>query len=108
VQLGVELKATWTRSGGVDQGFAVAVDATTHALAATAPKIPVGVVASIGRAISNTPGVYNPVTVGSTTVTAGMTTAGKFLIQGAESLLTGKVLLDAGVYLGALVVCNKQ
>jgi hypothetical protein len=57
--------------------------------------------------ISNTPGVYNPVTVGITTRTVGMTTAGRFLIGAAEDGLTGKVLLDAGVYVGALVVCSQ-
>ena len=63
---------------------------------------------SIGKAISNTAGVYNPVTVGTTTVTVGMTTGGKVLLGVAEGLLTGKVLLDAGVYAGALVVCSIQ
>ena len=47
-------------------------------------------------------------TVGTTTVTVGMTTAGKVLLGAAEGLLAGKVLLDAGVYIGALVVCSIQ
>jgi RHS repeat-associated protein len=95
-----------TGQGGVDQGYAVAVDATVHGLSNLAPQIGVATAVTIGRAVSNTPGVYNPITVGTTTVTAGMTTVGKLLFQGAEGVLTGKVLLDAGVYLGALYVCS--
>lgn len=96
-----------TGGGGLDQGAALAADATAHAVPSIATQVAVGTVTSIGTAISHTPGVYNPVTVGTTTVTAGMTTAGKFLIGAAEGLLTGKVLLDAGVYVGALVVCSQ-
>jgi RHS repeat-associated protein len=95
-----------TGQGGVDQGYAVAVDATVHGLSNLAPQIAVGTAVTIGRAVSNTPGVYNPITVGTTTVTAGMTTAGKLLFQGAEGILTGKVLFDTGVYLGGLYVCS--
>lgn len=95
-----------TGQGGVDQGYAVAVDTTVHGLSNLAPQIAVGTAVTIGRAVSHTPGVYNPTTVGTTTVTAGMTTAGKLLFQGVEGILTGKVLLDAGVYLGALYVCS--
>ncbi len=94
-------------SGGLDQGAALAADATAHAAPAIATQVAVGTVTSIGKAISNTPGVYNPVTVGITTRTVGMTTAGKVLLGAAEGLLTGKVLLDAGVYVGALVVCSQ-
>jgi len=47
------------------------------------------------------------VTVGITTRTVGMTTAGRMLLGAAEGLLTGKILLDAGVYVGALVVCSQ-
>ena len=46
-------------------------------------------------------------TVGITTRTVGMTSAGRVLLGAAEGLLTGKVLLDAGVYVGALVVCSE-
>jgi len=96
-----------TGSGGFDQGAALAADATAHAVPSIATQVAVGTVTSIGKAISHTPGVYNPVTVGTTTVTVGMTTAGKVLLGAAEGLLTGKVLLDAGVYIGALVVCSQ-
>jgi hypothetical protein len=63
---------------------------------------------SIGRAISHTAGVYNPVTMGIHTITAGATTLGKGLLSAAEGILMGKVLLDAGVYVGALVVCSGE
>ena len=65
-----------TGSGGLDQGAALAPDAMSHAAPAIATQVAVGTVTSIGKAISNTPGVYNPVTVGITTRTVGMTTAG--------------------------------
>src|SRR5579883_440713 len=96
-----------TGSGGLDQGAGVAADLTAHAAPAIASQVAVGTMTSIGTAISRTAGVYNPVTVGTTTITAGMTTAGRFLIGAAEGVLTGKVLLDAGVYVGALVVCSQ-
>jgi hypothetical protein len=96
-----------TGSGGLDQGAGVAADLTAHAAPAIASQVAVGTMTSIGTAISHTAGVYNPVTVGTTTITAGMTTAGRFLIGAAEGVLTGKVLLDAGVYVGALVVCSQ-
>ena len=96
-----------TGGGGLDQGAALAADATAHAAPAIATQVAVGTVTSIGKAISNTPGVYNPVTVGITTRTVGMTTAGRLLTGAAEGVLTGKVLLDAGVYVGALVLCSQ-
>jgi hypothetical protein len=73
-----------------------------------ATQVAVGTVTSIGKAISKMPGVYNPVTIGTTTRTLGMTSAGKFGIGFVEGVLTGKVLLDTGVYIGALVVCSVQ
>jgi hypothetical protein len=97
-----------TGSGGLDQGAAFAADATAHAAPEIARQVAVRTATSIGKAISNSTGVYNPVTVGSTTVTLGMTTAGKLILGAAEGLLTGKLLLDAGVYVGALVVCSVQ
>ena len=97
-----------TGGGGLDQGAAIAADLTAHAAPAIASQVAVGTMTSIGTAISHTSGVYNPVTVGTTTITAGMTTAGRFLISAADALLKGKVLLDAGVYLGALVVCSEE
>ncbi len=51
---------------------------------------------------------HPPVTVGTTTIAAGMTTAGNLLLCTMVGVLTGKVFLDAGVYFGALVVCAKQ
>ncbi len=97
-----------TGGGGFDQGAALAADATAHAAPAMATQVAVGTVTSIGKAISKMPGVYNPVTIGTTTRTLGMTSAGKFGIGFVEGVLTGKVLLDTGVYIGALVVCSVQ
>jgi hypothetical protein len=37
-----------------------------------------------------------------------MTTPGRVLIGAAEGVLTGKELLDAGVYVGALVTCSVE
>jgi hypothetical protein len=96
-----------TGGAGLDQGAALAADAAAHALPAVAAGTAVRTAASIGTPVSLTAGVYNPVTVGTTTVTLGMTTAGKILLGAAEGVLTGKVLLDAGVYIGALVVCSQ-
>ncbi len=47
-------------------------------------------------------------TVGTITVIVGVTTVGKFGIGLVEGALEFKVLLDAGVYVGALVVCGVQ
>jgi hypothetical protein len=65
-----------------------------HAAPAIASQVAVGTMTSIGTAISHTASVYNPVTVGTTTITAGMTTAGRFLIGAAEG--------------GALAVANGE
>jgi RHS repeat-associated protein len=97
-----------TGSGGFDQGAALAADAAAHALPSIGAQVAVGTMTSIGTAISHTAGVYNPVTVGTHTITAGATTVGRGLLGAAEGILTGKVLLDAGVYVGALVVCSIQ
>src|SRR5258708_3894118 len=96
-----------TGSGGFDQGAALAADATAHAVPSIATQVAVGTVTSIGKAISHTPVVYNPVTVSTTTVTVAMTTVSKVILGAAEGLRTANVLLDAGVYIGALVVCSQ-
>ena len=75
---------------------------------AIAGNIAVGSVSSVGVPISSVAGVYNPVTLGTTTVTVGSTTAGAAAITAAEYLLAAKLLLDAGVYVGALAVCSVQ
>ncbi len=97
-----------TGSGDVDQAGALAAHATAHAAPSLASQVAVGTATSIGTAISHTSGVYNPMTVGTTTITAGMTTVGKVTAGVLEGVLTGKVLLDAGVYVGALVVCSEE
>jgi len=97
-----------TGSGGLDQGAALAADATAHALPSIGAQVAIGTMTSIGTAISHTSGVYNPVTVGVTTARFGATTVGKLGLGALEGVLTGKVLLDAGVYVGALVVCSIQ
>jgi hypothetical protein len=69
-------------------------------------QIALGAVPIIGKAISNTPGVYNPISVGTTSVTFGMTRIGAAFVTVTEGVLFLKVLLDAGVFTGALVVCS--
>jgi RHS repeat-associated protein len=91
-----------------DQGAAVAAETTAHTLPRIAAQVVVGTAISIGKVISHTPGVYNPVTVGTTAITLGMTKVGRAFLSGVEGVLSGKVLLDAGVYLGALIVCSEQ
>jgi RHS repeat-associated protein len=91
-----------------DSGAALAADAAGHTLLEGGTQVAVGTVASIGKAVSNNPGVYNPITVGTTTRTAGMTSAGKIGFGVLEDFFTGKVFLDGGVYIGALVVCSEE
>jgi hypothetical protein len=50
-------------------------------------------------------GVYNPISAAQTTVRVSNTFFKPFL-QVAKVGLAGKALLDAGVYVGALVVCS--
>jgi hypothetical protein len=97
-----------TGGGGIHQGGAVAADLTAHAAHSIATQVAVGTATTVGRAISHTSGVYNPVTVGTATVTMGMKTIGKVALGAAEGVLAGKLLLDAGVYVAALVVCSEQ
>jgi RHS repeat-associated protein len=97
-----------TGGGGLDHAAALGADFVAHAAPAIASQVAVGTMNSIGTAVSHTPGVYNPLTVGVHTARFGATTLGKIGIGVLEGVLTGKVLLDAGVYVGALVVCSEQ
>lgn len=91
-----------------DQGAAIAAEFAEHAGTIIAPQVGVGSVSSIGVPVSSTPGVYNPVSVGETTVTLGDTAWGAEAVAYAEGTIAAKVLLDAGVYVAALYVCSRQ
>ena len=106
-----------TGGGGLDQGAAVTFDATTHAASSLVGQVAVGTATSIATPVSHitagTPvgsltGVYNPVSAAQTTVRIANTPLGKFGLSAAEGLLAVKMVIDAGVYVGALVVCSKQ
>jgi RHS repeat-associated protein len=94
-----------TGSGEFDQGASAAIDVTLHTAPEIGAQTAVGTVFSIGRAISNTPGVYNPISVGSTTLTLGMTRAGSFVLKGLGGLTTGKMIFDATIYGSAAIAC---
>jgi hypothetical protein len=94
-----------TGSGGIDQGASVGVDVAAHVAPEIASQTAIGTVMSIGTAVSNNPGVYNPITIGATRVTIGMTRTGSLLAKGFGNVFTGKMILDATVYGSASIAC---
>jgi RHS repeat-associated protein len=67
-----------------------------------------GLTTSLSVPISYFPGTYNLVTLVQTATTIGDTGLGGAALGGLALLEAGKLVFDAGVYVGALVVCSEQ
>jgi RHS repeat-associated protein len=67
-----------------------------------------GMTSALSIPISYFPGTYNPISVVQTSTTVGETTVGAPAFALLELITAGKLVFDAGVYLGALKVCAQQ
>lgn len=86
----------------------IGTDITMHSLPGLLGKIVVGQFTSIGIPLSYMPGTYNPVTVAQIPIRLSQTTLGEIGLSALEFALKAKIVLDAGVYLGALVDCSME
>jgi len=86
------------------QATGVATDAALHVGVELAADITVGVFGSQGIPIT----YKAAVTFAWLPVKLSQTAGGKALLGASKGALAGKMLLDAGVYIGALVDCAQQ
>jgi RHS repeat-associated protein len=96
----------------IDQGLSAAKDIVLHQAVEHAPQIVVGVSVfnGIGQPVSYVSGVYNPITLGETSVsvTLGENAVAGGLLSGLATALNWKMVYDAGVFVGAFAVCELQ
>ena len=92
----------------IDDGVSLATDGLLHSLPIIAKGLVIRTVTTIGIPISNTAGVYNPVTIATTTARLGGTAAGAAAVTATEVVLALKLGLDAAVYLRALWECAER
>ncbi len=67
-----------------------------------------GVATSLSIPVSYFPGTYNPISLVQTATTVGDTALGAGALALLELVTAGKLVFDAGVYIGALYVCAQQ
>ena len=90
-----------------DQGAAAASEAALHVAASAAPKIAIGTASSIGLPVSSVPGVYNPITIGESTVSLGGSIPEVAAISTVVEVVgAAKIGADAVVFLTALALCK--
>jgi len=90
----------------VDQGAAAGSDVAVHVAVSAVPKIAIGTVPSIALPVSSVSGVYNPITVGETTVSLGSIPEVAAVSTALHVALVAKLGADAVVFAAALAMCK--
>jgi hypothetical protein len=70
--------------------------------------LPLSTAPTFGTPLSYTPGVYNPLSVGETTLTLADNTVASGFLDFLSGVGEAKLLWDAGVFVGAFIVCGSQ
>jgi RHS repeat-associated protein len=83
-------------------------DVAVHSLPEIANYVGVGSFTSVATHVSSFPGVYNPVSSSEVAIMATDTTIGAAVKTLFEGVIGAKMVFDAGVYIGALVVCARD
>jgi RHS repeat-associated protein len=91
---------------GVEPGLAAVGELTFDEGIKQLGTLPISTAATIGKPVSYAPGVYNPITVGETTLTLGGETVASTALEWLSGVGEAKLLWDSGVFVGAFVVCE--